>query len=66
VLFACYGECPRNRFIRTPDGKEGLNYLCAGYKAFFQHIEKPMRIMADLVRHGRYAEEIMTLTASSP
>lgn len=49
VLFACYGECPRNRFIRTPDGEPGLNYLCAGYKAFFTHIDGPMRIMARLI-----------------
>ena len=61
VLFACYGECPRNRFIRTPEGEEGLNYLCEGYKAFFQHIDKPMRTMADLVRKGRYADEIMKM-----
>jgi uncharacterized protein len=59
VLFACYGECPRNRFIDTPDGEGGLNYLCAGYKAFFQHIDAPMKRMASLVREGRYADEIM-------
>lgn len=59
VLFACYGECPRNRFIRTPDGEEGLNYLCAGYKAFFTHIDRSMQTMADLLRQGRYADEIM-------
>lgn len=60
VLFACYGECPRNRFIKTPSGEPGLNYLCAGYKAFFQHIDKPMRRMADLIRSGRYADEVMS------
>ncbi len=64
VQFACYGECPRNRFIKTPAGEEGLNYLCAGYKAFFQHVDKPMRIMADLIRSGRYADEIMELQRS--
>ncbi|MBG9390553.1 anaerobic sulfatase maturase [Caenimonas aquaedulcis] len=59
VQFACYGECPRNRFIDTPDGEPGLNYLCAGYKAFFQHIDAPMKAMARLVREGGFAEDIM-------
>jgi uncharacterized protein len=61
VLFACYGECPRNRFITTPDGEPGLNYLCAGYKSFFKHIDGPMRTMAMLVNEGRYADEIMQM-----
>ena len=59
VLFVCNGECPKNRFVQTPDGATGLNYLCAGYKAFFRHADKPMRIMADLIRRGRLAEEVM-------
>jgi uncharacterized protein len=61
VRFACHGECPRNRFVSTPDGEPGLNYLCAGYKAFFHHVDRPMRIMADLVRKGRYADEVMQI-----
>ena len=61
VLFACYGECPRNRFINTPDGEPGLNYLCAGYRAFFGHITPAMRTMADLIRRGRFPDEIMQL-----
>jgi uncharacterized protein len=65
VLFACYGECPRNRFILTPDGEPGLNYLCAGYKKFFKHIDPSMRIMARLVREGRYADEIMQMDAAA-
>ncbi len=63
VRFACHGGCPRNRFIRTPDGEEGLNYLCAGYKAFFTHVDRPMRLMAGLLRQRRYAEEVMGILA---
>jgi uncharacterized protein len=63
VLFACYGECPRNRFISAPDGEPGLNYLCAGYKRFFKHVDGPMKTMAKLVSEGRYADEIMQLRA---
>jgi uncharacterized protein len=63
VLFACYGECPRNRFIHTPDGETGLNYLCAGYKYFFKHIDKPMKMMADLLQQGRYADEVIGILA---
>lgn len=59
VRFACQGECPKNRFVRTPDGEDGLNYLCPGYMEFFHHISGPMAMMADLVRHGGYADEVM-------
>jgi len=59
VLFACYGECPRNRFVTAPGGEPGLNYLCEGYKLFFNHIDEPMKIMAGLLQQGRPAAEIM-------
>jgi uncharacterized protein len=61
VRFACHGECPKNRFIKTPGGEEGLNYLCAGYKEFFLHINDTMKIMAGLLRKGRFADEIMRM-----
>jgi len=64
VRFACHGECPRNRFIRTPDGEPGLNYLCAGYRAFFLHVDRPMRLMAERLRAGGYADEVMTMLAA--
>jgi uncharacterized protein len=53
VRFVCNGGCPKNRFISTPDGDPGLNYLCAGYKAFFTHIGGPMRFMANELAHRR-------------
>ncbi|MEJ2559385.1 MAG: radical SAM protein [Anaerolineae bacterium] len=59
VRFACHGECPKNRFIETPDGEPGLNYLCVGFKHFFHHIDYPAGIMADLIRQARPAAEVM-------
>lgn len=41
-LQLCWGECPKNRFIRTPSGEAGLNYLCSGLKTFFHHIRNDM------------------------
>jgi uncharacterized protein len=61
VRFACNGECPKNRFTLTPDGEPGLNYLCGGYRSFFTHIDGLMRTMADLLRQGRYADEVMAI-----
>jgi uncharacterized protein len=64
VRFACNGGCPKDRFIKTPDCESGLNYLCVGYKLFFKHVDRPMRIMADLIRQGRAPSEIMFLYAA--
>jgi uncharacterized protein len=63
VRFACNGECPKNRFAVTPDGEPGLNYLCAGYKHFLNHIRPHMEIMAQLINSGRPASGIMQIIA---
>lgn len=55
VRFACNGGCPKDRFLRTPDGEPGLHYLCEGYQAFFRHVDEPMRVMASLLRRGQEA-----------
>ncbi|MCW4001263.1 MAG: anaerobic sulfatase maturase [Candidatus Bathyarchaeota archaeon] len=60
-LFTCYGECPKNRVLQTPDGEEGLNWLCTGLKAFFVHSKKPMQIMAALLRMGQPATDVMEI-----
>jgi uncharacterized protein len=64
VKFACNGECPKNRFTLTPDGEPGLNYLCEGYRKFFTHVDPAMRKMADLVRNGRNAEDVMEILSA--
>lgn len=43
--FACHGECPKNRFLRDSYGEAGLNYLCAGYRRFFEHVAPYMEFM---------------------
>ena len=57
--FICNGACPKDRFLCTPDGEPGLNYLCAGYKAFFAHVEPYMDQMATELRAGRPAADVM-------
>jgi len=62
-LHICNGECPKNRFCEPSDGEKGLNYLCAGYKAFFKHADKRMEIMADLLGRNRPACDVMAILA---
>jgi uncharacterized protein len=63
VKFACNGECPKHRFTKTPDGEPGLNYLCAGYKMFFHHIDPYMRFMAAELAAQRAPANVMQWVA---
>lgn len=63
VLFACRGECPKHRFMQTPDGEPGLNYLCPSYKRFFHHIGPTMDIMVRLLSAQRAPAEVMEVLA---
>lgn len=63
VRFVCNGGCPKDRLLYTPDGEPGLNYLCAGFRAFFNHIDRPMRIMASELRAERAPANIMQILA---
>jgi uncharacterized protein len=57
-LDLCTGECPKNRIIHAPDGEPGLNYLCAGFKKFYKHVEPYMEFMANEIRNGRAASNV--------
>ncbi len=66
VRFACHGECPKHRFLKTPDGEPGLNYLCPAYKRIFTHMRPTMERMCNLLRAGRPAAAVMELVARRP
>ena len=58
-LFACHGECPRNRFLRDVYQEPFLNYLCAGYRQFFCHVAADMDYMKTELDAGRPPSGIM-------
>lgn len=58
-LFACNGECPKNRFARTTDGEPGLNYLCEGYRKFFAHVAPYMDFMKNELANERPPANVM-------
>ncbi len=59
VKFVCNGGCPKDRILKTPDGEPGLNYLCEGYRSFFNHVGPSMQFMADELRCRRAPANIM-------
>ncbi len=60
VRFLCNGGCPKDRFVSAPNGEAGLNYLCGGYRRFYEHALPPLRRMAALARSRRSVTEIMS------
>lgn len=58
-IFACNGECPKNRFARTATGEPGLNYLCDGYRRFFSHVAPYMEYMKGELLAGRPPANVM-------
>jgi uncharacterized protein len=65
-LFACNGECPKNRFCRTKEGEEGLNYLCKGYHTFFKHVAPYMDFMKEELMNQRPPANIMDAIKKQP
>jgi uncharacterized protein len=59
VRFACHGECPKHRFLKTPYGEPGLAYLCESYKMFFHHVWPHMDFMAEQFRNKQAPANIM-------
>jgi uncharacterized protein len=51
-LFACNGECPKNRLIRTRDGEPGLNYLCSGLQEYWRHINQDVKDICRRLARG--------------
>ena len=59
VKFVCNGGCPKDRILLTPDGEPGLNYLCAGFRAFFNHVRPYMNFMTNELNNRRAPANIM-------
>ena len=58
-LFACHGECTKNRFLNDKYGNYGLNYLCKGYRQFFEHVEPYMNFMKRELENHRAPANVM-------
>jgi uncharacterized protein len=59
VLRACRGGCPKHRFSRAGDDGQSVHYLCEGYKKFFSHIAKYLKVMATLLENNLPASLVM-------
>lgn len=69
-LFACQGECPKNRIV-DPITKQistenlgfvpRINYLCEGYRQFFEHVTPYMDFMKQELLNNRPASNVMRI-----
>lgn len=59
VLSMCNGGCPKDRFIKTPDGEDGLNYLCSGYKDYYGHVQPLLAKILGFYKRGMSATTVM-------
>lgn len=59
-LFACQGECPKNRIIKTETNEAGLNYLCEGMYKFYCHIDPYMEFMKNELKNERPPANVMS------
>jgi uncharacterized protein len=58
-LTKCWGECPKNRVLKSRQGEYGLNYLCEGLKYYFSHVTPAMEFMANEINNRRSPANIM-------
>lgn len=63
VRFVCNGACPKNRLLAVPGDGRRLSALCEGYKAFFTHVDRPMRMMVEELCARRPPANVMVRLA---
>lgn len=51
-LFICNGGCKKNRLINNKTDNK-LNYLCEGYKLFFEYIEPYIEIIIECIKKNK-------------
>ena len=61
VRTACHGDCPKHRFVHASEGQPGVSYLCPAYKQIFSHMATYLGAMAELIKAGRPAGEVMAM-----
>ena len=66
VLKACWGGCPKHRFVKTFYDETGLHYLCEGYKKFFLHIRKYLKVMTQLLENDYPRSSVMEVAKGRP